>query len=311
MLVRKIIITGAAGLVGHNLVARLKSRSDLQVVGIDKHKANTRLFREVHPNVPILEADLAKPGAWTDSFSDADTVVINQAQIGGVRYQEFEANNVTATWNILAAMRVHSVPYFIGVSSSVVNSKADDFYTRSKKAQEELFAASPLPHVTLRPTLMFGWFDRKHLGWLRHFMDRAPVFPIPGNGEFVRQPLYVGDFVSVIMAAIEHRKTGTFDISGLEKIFYRDLIVMLHEIVKPRARIIQIPYVLFWALLWLYAMLDRNPPFTTNQLDALAIPETFPIIDWPKEFGVRATPLECALAETYLDPAYSSLRLAF
>lgn len=311
MLMRKIIITGAAGLVGQNLVARLKSRSDLKLVGIDKHKANIRVFRQTHPNVPILEADLAQPGLWIDRFSDVDAVVINQAQIGGTRYQDFEANNVTATRNILAAMRAYSVPYFIGVSSSVVNSKADDFYTRSKKAQEGLYAASALPHVILRPTLMFGWFDRKHLGWLRHFMDRTPVFPIPGNGEFIRQPLYVGDFVSVITAAIEHRKTGTFDISGFEKIFYRDLIVMLHRLVKPRARIIKIPYPLFWALLGLYEMIDRNPPFTTSQLEALVIPETFPVIDWPTEFGVRATPLERALTETYLDPAYSSITLGF
>ena len=41
---------------------------------------------------------------------------------------------------------------------------------------------------------MFGWFDRKHLGWLARFMCRVPVFPIPGSGEYLRQPLYVGDF---------------------------------------------------------------------------------------------------------------------
>jgi nucleoside-diphosphate-sugar epimerase len=197
------------------------------------------------------------------------------------------------------------------MSSSVVNSSADDFYTRSKTAQERLFDASPIAHVSLRPTLMFGWFDRKHLGWLRRFMDRTPVFPIPGNGRFMRQPLYVGDFVSIIVAAIEHRKTGTYDISGLEQITYGDLIAMIHDIVKPRARIVHIPYAMFWALLWLYARVDRNPPFTTGQLEALVIPETFPVIDWPAQFGVTATPLRRALSETYLDPEFSGITLSF
>jgi nucleoside-diphosphate-sugar epimerase len=178
-------------------------------------------------------------------------------------------------------------------------------------AQERLYDASPVPHVILRPTLMFGWFDRKHLGWLRRFMDRAPVFPIPGGGRYARQPLYVGDFVSIVVAAIERRKTGTFDISGLEKISYGDLIATIHEIVKPRARIVHIPYAMFWALLWLYARIDRNPPFTTEQLEALVIPETFPVIDWPGEFNVASTPLRRALTETYLDPAYSAITLSF
>ncbi|MBB5047010.1 nucleoside-diphosphate-sugar epimerase [Rhodopseudomonas rhenobacensis] len=308
---RKIVITGAAGLVGQNLVARLKSRPDLELVGIDKHAANVALFRQVHPEVRIIEADLAEPGAWSDCFSGADTVVINQAQIGGLFGEEFEANNVTATRHILAAIERHAVPYFVGISSSVVNSAADDFYTRSKTAQEKLFDASSVPHVTLRPTLMFGWFDRKHLGWLRRFMDRAPVFPIPGDGKFDRQPLYVGDFVSIIIAAIEQRKAGTFDISGLEQISYGELIGLIQEIVKPRARIVHIPYAMFWALLWLYAKFDKNPPFTTGQLEALVIPETFPVIDWPGEFGVKPTALRQALTETFLDPEFSKIVLSF
>lgn len=308
---RKIVITGAAGLVGQNLVARLKSRPDLELVGIDKHAANVALFRQVHPEVRIIEADLAEPGAWSDCFSGADTVVINQAQIGGLFGEEFEANNVTATRHILAAIERHAVPYFVGISSSVVNSAADDFYTRSKTAQEKLFDASPVPHVTLRPTLMFGWFDRKHLGWLRRFMDRAPVFPIPGDGKFDRQPLYVGDFVSIIIAATEQRKAGTFDISGLEQISYGDLIGLIQEIVKPHARIVHIPYAMFWALLWLYAKFDKNPPFTTGQLEALVIPETFPVIDWPGEFGVKPTALRRALTETFLDPELSKIVLSF
>lgn len=308
---RKIVITGAAGLVGQNLVARLKTRPDLELVGIDKHAANIRLFRQVHPDVTIIEADLAQPGSWSDCFAGADSVVVNQAQIGGLYEAEFEANNVTATRHILAAAEKHGVPYLVGISSSVVNSAADDFYTRSKTAQELLFDACRIPHVTLRPTLMFGWFDRKHLGWLRRFMDRTPVFPIPGSGRFTRQPLYVGDFVSIIVAAIEQRKTGTYDISGLEQITYDDLIVMIHGIVKSRARLIHIPYRMFWALLWIYAQVDKKPPFTTGQLEALVIPETFPVIDWPGQFGITSTPLRQALAETFLDSTFSPIILSF
>ena len=308
---RKIVITGAAGLVGQNLVARLKSRPDLDLVGIDKHAENVKLFRKVHPTVTLIEADLSKPGTWSECFAGADTVVVNQAQIGGLFAQEFEDNNVEATRHILSAMQTHAVPYCVGISSSVVNSSADDFYTRSKTAQELLFDACPIPHVTLRPTLMFGWFDRKHLGWLRRFMDRTPVFPVPGDGQFTRQPLYVGDLVSIIVASIEQRKTGTYDISGREQISYGDLIAMIHGIVKPRARIVHIPYKMFWAMLWAYARIDKNPPFTTGQLEALVIPETFPVIDWPAEFGVTATPLRRALTETYCDPALSGITLSF
>jgi nucleoside-diphosphate-sugar epimerase len=238
-------------------------------------------------------------------------VVLNQAQIGGLEREAFVANNIIATKNILAVMAAHATPYFVHISSSVVNSKAQDLYVETKTAQERLVDACPIPHVVLRPTLMFGWFDRKHLGWLRRFMDRAPVFPIPGDGRFRRQPLYAGDFAAVIAASLEGRTTGTYDISGRTEIDYVELIAAIRRIAKARARIVHIPYRAFWALLWLYARFDRDPPFTTRQLEALVIPEVFPVIDWPQIFGVEETPLEDALRETFLDPRYSRIVLDF
>lgn len=305
-----IVVTGAAGLVGQNLIPRLKARGH-RIVGIDKHPSNTAKLRALHPDIEVIEADLSRPGAWADAFAGAAAVVLNQAQIGGLEREAFVANNITATEHVLAAMARHAIPYFVHISSSVVNSQAADLYVETKTAQEQLVDGCATPHCVLRPTLMFGWFDRKHLGWLRRFMDRSPVFPIPGDGRFRRQPLYVGDFAAVIAAALERRITGTYDISGRTEIDYVALIRAIKQIAGARARLVHIPYGLFWALLWLYARFDRNPPFTTNQLEALVIPEVFPVIDWPAIFGVAETPLEDALRETFRDPRYSRIVLDF
>ena len=83
---------------------------------------------------------------------------------------------------------------------------AVDDYTETKKAQEALVAASGIKQVVLRPTLMFGWFDRKHVGWLGRFMQRVPVFPVPGDGKFLRQPLYAGDFADIIVRPLRRRR---------------------------------------------------------------------------------------------------------
>ncbi len=307
---KTIVVTGAAGLVGQNLVPRLTAPG-YRVVGIDKHPTNTARLRALHPEIEVIEADLSVAGAWMDAFAGADAVVVNQAQIGGLDRAQFIANNVTATARIVEAMRAHKVPYFVHISSSVVNSEAQDFYVESKTAQERLIDTVEIPHVVLRPTLMFGWFDRKHLGWLRRFMDRTPLFPVPGDGKFRRQPLYAGDFAAIIAAAIERRTRGTYDISGRAEIDYIDIIRLIKSITGAKARIVNIPYGAFYALLWLYAKFDRDPPFTVNQLEALVIPEVFPVIDWPTIFGVAETPLKQALEETYRDPRYAQIVLDF
>lgn len=308
---QKIVVTGAAGLVGQNLLPRLKLRGYRNIVAIDKHPTNTATLRTFHPDVQVIQADLSAPGDWQKDVADADVVVILHAQIGGLDPSVFVANNVTATELLLEAVR-QARPYLVHVSSSVVESAADDWYTDSKEKQEKLVLDSGLSCVVLRPTLMFGWFDRKHLGWLARFMRRTPLFPIPGDGRYLRQPLYAGDFCNILMACIERRVEGqVYNISGLEKIDYIEMMRAVRQAIGASTAIVRIPYFLFWLLLRIYAVFDRDPPFTTTQLEALVTPDVFEIIDWPTIFGVRPTPLRVALDETFCDPVYSKIVLEF
>lgn len=307
----RIVITGAAGLVGQNLIARIVGRDGLEIVAIDKHARNTAKLAELQPGIQVIQADLAQSGDWVGAFKGADAVIQLHAQIGGIDADAFEANNIRATRLVLEAMKAEGVPYLVHVSSSVVNSMAVDFYTESKKAQEKLVAESGIAHATLRPTLMYGWFDRKHLGWLARFMRRAPVFPIPGNGRFMRQPLYAGDFSDIVLACLDGRREGAWNISGQSKIDYVDLIKAVRSASGATTPILHIPYSLFWWLLRIYAVFDRDPPFTTKQLEALVTPDSFEVIDWPAIFGVRSTPLDEALAATFEDPKYSGVVLEF
>lgn len=308
----KIVITGAAGLVGQNLIQRMKRKGYTGIVGIDKQPKNTATLRDLNPGITVVEADLAEGGSWADHFKDATVLVLNHAQIGALTEEPFVANNVTATERVLSAAKEHKVPYIVHISSSVVNSAARDFYTETKKAQEKLVLESGIACCVLRPTLMFGWFDRKHLGWLARFMKRVPVFPIPGDGQYIRQPLYVGDFCNIIISAIENPRPGqAYNISGQTRIAFIDLMRQVRSAAKARAAIVRIPYGLFWLLLSSYAVFDRNPPFTTKQLEALVTPEEFEVIDWPGIFGVASTPLSDALNETFQDPVNSTVVLEF
>jgi len=308
----RIVITGAAGLVGQNLIVRLKQAGYTALTGIDKHAANTPTLARLHPDIAVIEADLARPGAWQDAFTGGGTLVIAHAQIGGQDAGLFHANNIHATENVLAAAAAAGIDHIVHISSSVVNSAARDLYTETKKQQEALVAACPIPHVILRPTLMFGWFDRKHLGWLARFLRRMPVFPIPGNGRYRRQPLYAGDLCNIMIACIARRTSGeAHNISGREVIDYIDLIRAIRAALGARTPIVKIPFGLFRLLLRIYALFSRNPPFTTRQLEALAIPELFEVIDWPALFDVTATPLAAALRETFQTKPYADIVLEF
>lgn len=306
----KIILAGGAGLVGQNLLIHFKEKSK-ELIVLDKHRANLEILRSIHPNIHAEYADLSEKGSWCHHFADAESVIILQAQIGGNESHPFIRNNIISTQNVLEQIQHYKVPYIVHVSSSVVESIANDTYSVTKKGQEELVVQSGIPCAILRPTLMFGWFDRKHLGWLSRFMKKTPIFPIPGYGCYMRQPLYVGDFCNIIMRCIENKIVGTYNISGLERIDYIDLIYRIKQYIDARCWVSKIPYSIFEFLLRTWGCFDRNPPFTAAQLKALTANEEFEMIDWPRIFNVTSTPLLEALEETFTHPIYSKIVLEF
>ncbi|ROM29455.1 NAD-dependent dehydratase [Pseudomonas protegens] len=308
----KIVIPGGAGLVGQNLVARLKARGYKNITVIDKHRKNIEILKNVQPDITVEYGDLAEPGEWTRHFIGADSVIMLQAQIGGNDYNDFIRNNVESTRLILNEIKSNNISSLVHVSSSVVESRADDYYTRSKKDQECMVLESGIACPVLRPTLMFGWFDRKHLGWLSRLMKKIPVFPIPGDGKYMRQPLYAGDFSNIIIRCVEDPSiTGIFNISGHEKIDYIDIIKEIKRTTKVNTVIMRIPFRLFYSLIWIWGLFDKTPPFTTQQLSALSAKDEFEVINWPEIFCVPYTPFTNAIDETFNDPVYSKIVLEF
>ena len=143
-------------------------------------------------------------------------------------------------------------------------------------------------------------------------MQKMPIFPIPGNGKYMRQPLYVGDFCNIIISCLEQKpKQKIYNISGREKIDYIDIIRSIKKVINSKTLIIKIPYLLFYILLKIWVIFDKNPPFTASQLKALVADDEFEVIDWPEIFNVQPTDFNKALQETFCDERYSKVILKF
>jgi len=233
----KIVITGAAGLVGQNLIVELKQQGYTQLVAIDKHAHNLDILHGLHPDVRVVKADLAEPGAWAGEFNGAACVVQLHAQITGKTTDLFVRNNITATGHVLKATQDAAVPYMVHISSSVVNSVAKDDYTNTEP-----------------------------------------------DGE-------------------------VFDIVGDTRVDYVDIIRTIKRVKKLHTVIVHIPIGFFGFLLKVYSLFSSKPPFTADQLKALSAGDDFKGIDTEAIFGVRQTPFEEAIRESYTDPRYSHIVL--
>lgn len=311
----RVFLPGGAGLVGLNLVAQLQcSHPDWKLIVVDKKREAVEIAQKLFPAVVFLWEDLTQTTGqqWPELIRGCGACVMLQAEIGNTDPSQFERNNVRSTEVVLEQIRQAGIQRLVHVSSSVVNSVATDLYTQTKRSQEQLVLQRWPDAVVLRPTLMFGWFDRKHLGWLARFMQKLPLFPIPGSGRFIRQPLYVGDFCMLIQRCLEDPALqGIYDITGLEKVSYLSLMRQLRHAVNSHTWIIHLPIPLFGFLLQLWALLSRQPAFTRSQLKALTAGDQFEVINWPRIFSVTPTPMAEALRITYQDRRFSKVEVPF
>jgi len=311
----KVFLPGGAGLVGLNLISLLREQHpDWQLLVVDKKSEAVSIGRLLFPEVDFIQEDLTQTVgvAWPEAIKDCDSCVMLQAEIGNKDASQFERNNIRSTEVVLSQLPSTRIRRLVHISSSVVNSVATDLYTQTKRRQEAIVRSAWPEAVVLRPTLMFGWFDRKHLGWLARFLQKSPIFPIPGSGRFIRQPLFVRDFCQLIeRCLVDPSIQGEFDITGREQVSYINLMRQLRRAVGSHSWIIHLPIPLFSVLLQLWAMISRQPAFTTSQLKALTAGDEFEVIDWPGLFHMSPTPLAEALRITYQDPRFSKLEMPF
>jgi nucleoside-diphosphate-sugar epimerase len=141
-------------------------------------------------------------------------------------------------------------------------------------------------------------------------MAKTPIFPIPGDGRYMRQPLYERDFCRCIIKCIEREPdAAVYDVCGDTRIDYINIIRTIKRAKGLHTWIVNIPYSLFYALLKVYAVFSGKPPFTADQLKALSAGDEFHGIDTRAVFGVQQTPFEEAIRESYCDPRYSPIVL--
>jgi nucleoside-diphosphate-sugar epimerase len=305
---KRIVLAGGAGFVGQNLAPLLLERGE-RVVALDKHAGNLRLLARLNPGLEAVRADLSQDGDWDVHFAGADAVVDLKAQIASRDPALFARNNVRTQERILAACRAHRVQHLLHLSSSAVLSVVRDAYSESKREAEALVRDAGVPLTILRPPLMYGPFDVKHLGFIAAVMERTPVLPVPGSGRFLRQPLFVLDLCHVVLRCLERGPSGhSHDLIGQERLSFLDMLRELARARGLRRLLLPVPLPLFAAALRLYGAGTRRPAVTGEQLDALIAGDDFPVEDWPAAFAVPYTAFRDGLRLTFASPRYAHTR---
>ena len=280
----RIAVTGANGFVGRNLIALLlgdEAGIDVRAIVRDPSRAAAELPLA---GVEIRRADVTDPDSLSGAFAGVDAVVHTVA-IPTERQGSFERINAEGTRAVVREAERAGVLKLVHLSAIGASPSSPYPFLRTKGEGQVAIEASELPHVVLRPSILFGpgddFFPR--LRFSLHF----PVVPLPGGGRARFQPLHVADLAGAIRTALRGPVTGTHEVGGPDRVTYRQMLEETMRAYRKQRVTMPLPVALMKPAAFLLERTMADPPVTVRQLDLLAVDNTPQPNAIDQVFGVR------------------------
>lgn len=237
---KTILVTGAAGFIGSNLVKRLfHDVKDIKIIGFDSmtdyydvniKKERLAEIESLHRDWFFVEDSIANRDKVDKLFIENKiSIVVNLAAQAGVRYSitnpdTYIESNLIGFYNILEACRYHKVEHLVYASSSSVygsNKKVpystDDrvdnpvsLYAATKKSNELMAHAYSklynIPSTGLRFFTVYGPAGRPDMAYFS-FTNRlreGKTIQIFNYGNCKRDFTYIDDIVEGVVRIIQH-----------------------------------------------------------------------------------------------------------
>ena len=237
---KTVLITGAAGFIGSNLVKRLfHDVKDIKVIGIDSmtdyYDVNIKKERlseisALNREWTFVEDSIANKEAVEKIFSENKiAVVVNLAAQAGVRYSianpdAYIESNLIGFYTLLEACRHHEVEHLVYASSSSVygsnkkvpystDDKVDNpvsLYAATKKSNALMAHAYSklynIPSTGLRFFTVYGPAGRPDMAYFgfTNKLREGKTIQIFNYGNCKRDFTYVDDIVEGVVRVMQH-----------------------------------------------------------------------------------------------------------
>lgn len=227
---RTAAVTGAFSYSGSHIARQLMARA-WEVITLTRRPERPHPLREQVRAYPL---DFANQAQMQRHLQGVDTLVNTYWVRFNYPGSSF-AGAVENTGRLLAAAQAAGVRRLVHLSVSNPNLDSELPYYRGKAQVEDLIKAAGLSYAILQPTLIFGPEEvlLNNITWL---LRRFPLFPIPGDGQYRLQPIYVEDLAELAAVAVEGKANQIFPAGGPEVFTFAELLRLLTEAVGSRTR---------------------------------------------------------------------------
>ena len=287
----KVLVTGATGFVGHEVVAALLRRGH-EVTAVVRDPA--RALDLAERGVRLVTGDVLEPSTLERAAVGQDAVVHLVGVIVEPRPRTFDDLHRQATENVLAAAKGAGVRRYVHMSANGTRPDAQSPYHTTKWAAEEAVRASGLEWTIVRPSLIFGGSRRDQLFRTLAGFYRKPLLPVPlvGSGEALMQPVAVTDVARVFAESVAAPATQgkTYVVVGPERMPFREMVATVGAGMGKRKWMASGPPPVLRFLAWAFLERMRKPPLTRAQITMALEDNVGDPAEVERDFGMRMRP---------------------
>ena len=245
----RVLVTGATGFIGLNLLAALED-TDHEPVAMVRPAASTLRLPD---DVETVEADLTDGDSLDAAVADVDGVVHLAAAVYDAA--SMATTNAAGTERLVEAATDADVERFVFISTigahPEVPSDADSAYQQSKVASEELLFGRdhPFDVATVYPTYIFGPRDFR-LTRYEHIRpiatNRLLVPPLYTDAKY--NVVHVDDVVGTVARCLDGDETGRQLVTG-PNLTNKQVLETIARHTPGRCRVLPVPYgVIRWGV---------------------------------------------------------------
>ena len=164
---------------------------------------------------------------------------------------------------------------FVSSTSIFTNLNAKSKNIRIKA--EKSIKKSSLNWTILRPTMIYGNSNDRNMIKLIRWIDKYPILPIFGKGNYLQQPVYVNDLAWLIVEIINNKNSymEIFNVSGEKPITFKEVINCISKGLNKKIIKIFLPYKFFAGLLCFLEKFKINLPIKSEQILRINENKTF------------------------------------
>lgn len=267
---KEILVFGASGFIGRNLIRRL-TKNNYKVVAVTRniHQKGYILKTESNPGyLDIVEIKSFEPNKIRELMRGCNVCV----NLIGILYEkksgQFNKFHRLLPDLISKIASESNINQLVHISSLGIENAKDSIYASSKLNGEMAIKTNFEKYVILKPSICYGSSDKFTTKFMK-LLSLLPFMPLYYKGKTKFAPIHVSDFVEIIFQVIQKDFNNlTIECIGPEILSFEKMLKTILKSIDKKRLLFPLPYQLAKLSAKLFQLMPE-PLLTEDQLRLL------------------------------------------